>query len=56
MVTERIVAPKLITVVNSGSTAQKVTLEDGSTVMLEPGGELRYNETFLELERSLSFR
>ena len=47
MVTERSVAPELIKVVNSGSTAQKVTLEDGSTVILEPGGELRYNETFL---------
>ena len=47
MVTERSVTPKLIKVVNSGSTAQKVTLQDGSTVILEPGGELRYNETFL---------
>ena len=47
MVKEKIVAPKLITVVNSGSTAQKVTLDDGSTVVLEPGGQLRYNETFL---------
>ena len=33
--------------VNSGTTAQKVTLEDGSTVILEPGGEFRYNEKFL---------
>ena len=48
MVTERIAAPKLIKVVNSGATAQKVTLEDGSTVMLEPGGELRYNVAFLD--------
>jgi transmembrane sensor len=46
MLTEKIAAPKLIKVVNSGITAQKVALEDGSTVILEPGGELRYNETF----------
>lgn len=38
---------EIIKVVNSGSTAQKVTLQDGSTVTLEPGGELHYNEKFL---------
>jgi transmembrane sensor len=41
------VAPELIKTVNSGSTSQKVILHDGSTVILEPGGELRYSETFL---------
>jgi transmembrane sensor len=38
---------EITTVVNSGSTVQKVTLQDGSTVMLEPGGEIRYHEKFL---------
>ena len=47
IVKENSLAPEIIKVVNSGTTAQKLTLEDGSTVILEPGGEVRYNEKFL---------
>ena len=46
MVTERSVGQELIKVFNSGSIAQKVTLEDGSTVLLEPGSEVRYDQDF----------
>lgn len=37
---------EIIEVINSGTTAQKLTLQDGSTVILEPGGEVHYNEKF----------
>jgi transmembrane sensor len=37
---------EMITVTNSGSTVQKVTLQDGSTMILEPGSEVRYDEEF----------
>lgn len=37
---------KILTVSNSGTTTQKVLLQDGSTIMLEPGGEIRYAEKF----------
>jgi transmembrane sensor len=47
IVMERSPTPTMIKVVNSASAAKKVTLQDGSTVILEPGGELRYNEKFL---------
>ena len=39
-------ATEIIKVVNSGNTARKVTLQDGSTVTLEPGSEVRYNKKF----------
>ena len=44
---ESSLSPKIIKVVNLGSAAKRVTLHDGSTVILEPGGELRYDEKFL---------
>ena len=47
MAVESTAAPEIIKVVNSGRTAQKVTFQDGSTVVLEPGGELRYDKKFL---------
>ena len=56
MVKESSLKPEIIKVVNSGTTAQKVTLHDGSIVILEPGGELRYNKNILEHPGSLSFR
>jgi hypothetical protein len=40
-------AIEIIKVVNSGKAAQKVILQDGSTVTLEPGSELRYNKEFI---------
>lgn len=48
MVKESSPMAEIIKIVNSGSTAQKITLQDGSTVTLEPGGEVRYKEKFLE--------
>jgi hypothetical protein len=47
MVKESSLTAEIIKVINSGTTAQKVTLQDGSTVTLEPGGEVRYNQKFL---------
>jgi hypothetical protein len=40
-------ATEIVTVVNSGKASRKVTLQDGSTVTLEPGSELRYNKKFI---------
>jgi hypothetical protein len=36
-----------ISVFNSLNTAQKVTLKDGSTVILEPGGEVSFDKNFI---------
>ncbi len=47
IVMESSLSAEIIKVFNSGTTAQKLTLQDGSTVILEPGGEVRYNEKFL---------
>lgn len=33
-------------VINSGNSTRKVTLQDGSTIILEPGSEIRYAEKF----------
>ena len=40
-------AAEIVKVVNSGNTARKVILQDGSTVTLEPGSEVRYNKKFI---------
>ncbi len=37
---------EIMKVVNSGNTVRKVTLQDGSTVILEPGSELQYSRKF----------
>jgi transmembrane sensor len=37
---------EMIKIINLQSSPQMVTLEDGSTVMLEPGSEIEYNEQF----------
>ena len=47
IVKESSLKPEIIKVFNSGTTAQKLTLHDGSVVILEPGGEVRYNKKFL---------
>jgi ferric-dicitrate binding protein FerR (iron transport regulator) len=41
------IAPKKVTINNSGKSPQRVLLQDGSTVTLEPGGELTYQEPFV---------
>ncbi len=37
---------KFITITNKGLESKKVELQDGSTVVLEPGSEIRYKESF----------